>query len=142
MKKNEPHRELFSYSLRRSLLITCTAIALLMLGIMQAYANDEHQINFVSDHFTANTNDAGIIQQIKITGKVTDSQTGESMPGVNIVVKGTTVGTLTDADGIYSLSVPNSNAILVFSFVGYASQEIPLAGRTTVNVVLSGYNGT
>jgi len=75
-------------------------------------------------------------QQITVSGKVTDSQTGEPIAGVNVVVKGTTTGTMTDAAGNYSLNVPDKNATLVFSFVGYTTQEIPLAGRSSLNVSL------
>ncbi len=75
-------------------------------------------------------------QQNVVTGKVIDSETGEPIPGVNIIVKGTTVGTMTDASGDYLLNVPNKNAILVFSFIGYSSQEIPLEGRSKLNVSL------
>ncbi|HQG56868.1 MAG TPA: TonB-dependent receptor [Bacteroidales bacterium] len=75
-------------------------------------------------------------QQITVTGKVTDSQTGEPMAGVNVVVKGTTIGTMTDAEGNYSLNVPDRNATLVFSFIGYTTQEMSLAGRTSLNVSL------
>ena len=75
-------------------------------------------------------------QQNVVTGKVIDSETGEPIPGVNIIVKGTTVGTMTDASGDYSLNVPDKNAILVFSFIGYSSQEIPLEGRSKLNVSL------
>ncbi|HQG37466.1 MAG TPA: TonB-dependent receptor [Bacteroidales bacterium] len=75
-------------------------------------------------------------QQITVTGKVTDSQTGEPMVGVNVVVKGTNIGTMTDASGNYSLNVPDRNATLVFSFIGYTTQEIPLEGKTTLNVAL------
>jgi len=75
-------------------------------------------------------------QQITVTGKVTDSQTGEPMPGVNVVVKGTTIGTMTDGSGNYSLNVPDRNATLVFSFIGYTTQEIPLEGRSSLNVSL------
>jgi len=73
-------------------------------------------------------------QQNQITGTVTDASTGESMPGVNIVVKGTTIGTLTDTDGRYSISVTGGDMVLTFSFVGYKSQDINISGRTTINV--------
>src|SRR5688572_3016919 len=67
---------------------------------------------------------AGVsIQQQRVTGQVTD-ENGAGFPGVNVVVKGTTVGTTTDADGKYSLEVGDANITLVFSFVGYAVQEI------------------
>ena len=75
-------------------------------------------------------------QQQVVTGKVTDSQTGEAMPGVNIQVKGITIGAITDAGGKYSLSVTDRNATLVFSFIGYIDQEIPLNGKTTLDVAL------
>jgi len=74
--------------------------------------------------------------QQTVTGKVTDSQTGEGLPGVNVVVKGTTTGTSTGSGGNYSIEVPDKNVTLVFSFIGYASQEIPLNGRATLDVAL------
>lgn len=70
---------------------------------------------------------------VTITGVVTD-ETGSPFPGVNVVVKGTTTGTTTDANGRYSLDVPDNTTILVFSFVGYATQEVNIAGRTVVDV--------
>ena len=75
-------------------------------------------------------------QQQIVTGKVTDSQTGEAMPGVNIRVKGTNVGTISDQDGKYSLSLTDRNVTLVFSFIGYVTQEVPVIGETTVDVAL------
>lgn len=74
-------------------------------------------------------------QKKTITGKVTD-ENGESLPGVSIVVKGTTIGTTTDATGNYSLDIPEDANILVFSFVGMLTQEIPIAGQQQINVVL------
>lgn len=70
-----------------------------------------------------------------VKGTVTDEK-GEGLPGVNIFVKGTSTGATTNANGDYTLNAPNENAILVFSFVGYLTQEIPLNGRTTLNVSL------
>jgi len=70
-----------------------------------------------------------------ISGKVTDSS-GISLPGVTIVVKGTTQGIITDTDGKYSLNNVPNDATLVFSFVGMKSQEIPVAGKTSINVVM------
>jgi len=71
----------------------------------------------------------------KVTGKVTDSS-GASLPGVSIVVKGTTTGIITDNNGIYSLSNIPENATLQFSFVGMKGQEIAVAGKTTIDVKL------
>jgi len=75
-------------------------------------------------------------QQLTVSGRVTDRETGEAMAGVNIMVQGTTLGVITDIDGSYTLNVPNKDAILVFSFIGYQQQTIPLAGQTTINVDL------
>ncbi|UYZ64973.1 SusC/RagA family TonB-linked outer membrane protein [Hymenobacter weizhouensis] len=70
-----------------------------------------------------------------MTGRVVDEK-GAGLPGVNVVVRGATSGTQTDADGRYSLVVPE-NATLIFSFVGFASQEVAVGGRTTVNIALA-----
>lgn len=75
-------------------------------------------------------------QDQTVTGEVTDATSGEALPGVNIVVKGTTVGTATANDGTYQLSVPSLRDTLVFSFVGYQPREIPIEGRTTVDAAL------
>lgn len=71
----------------------------------------------------------------EITGTVTDED-GNSLPGVNIVVKGTTTGTITDADGNYSIEVESTDVTLMFSFIGYSSQEILVNNQTTINVTL------
>ena len=75
-------------------------------------------------------------QNINVSGKVTDAQTGEGVPFASIQVKGTMSGTSTDADGNYTISVPK-NAILVFSSIGYLNQEAAVEGRTTVNILLA-----
>ena len=75
-------------------------------------------------------------QDIKITGKVTDTS-GGSVPGVSVVVKGTTNGTITDVDGNYSLSNIPANSTLVFSFVGMNKQEIVIGSKTAMNVVMA-----
>src|SRR6056297_3701603 len=71
-----------------------------------------------------------------VTGKVADNTTGEVLPGVNIVVKGTTIGTSTFADGSFELNVPSLSDTLSFSFIGYETLDIPIDGRTTINVEL------
>ena len=74
-------------------------------------------------------------QDIQVTGKVTSSDDGADLPGVSVVVKGTTIGTATSVDGAFSMSAP-SDATLVFSSMGYITQEVALAGQTTLNVVM------
>ena len=83
------------------------------------------------------TNVRNMSQQARsITGKVTDS-TGAPLPGVTVVVKGTTTGTISDPDGSYSISNVPANGVLVFSFVGMRAQEIQLSGKSTINVVMA-----
>jgi TonB-linked SusC/RagA family outer membrane protein len=72
-----------------------------------------------------------------VTGRVTNSADGTGLPGVSVLVKGTTTGTTTDTDGKYTISSQDANAVLVYSFIGYASQEVSLNGRTNVEVSLS-----
>jgi TonB-linked SusC/RagA family outer membrane protein len=72
----------------------------------------------------------------KVSGKVTD-ENGSSLPGVNILVKGTTIGTVTDETGLYNLDATDENAILIFSFIGFTSQEIPINGRSVIDVQLA-----
>ncbi len=71
-----------------------------------------------------------------VTGRVTDSS-GAPLPGVTVVVKGTTQGVITDADGSYSLARVPADATLVFSFVGMKMQEIPVAGKSGIDVVMA-----
>jgi TonB-linked SusC/RagA family outer membrane protein len=77
-----------------------------------------------------------IAQNNTVSGTVTDSQTGETLPGVNILVVGTSTGTATNAKGHYSLSVSSLQDSLRFSFIGYKSQTVPINGRTTINIKL------
>ncbi len=74
-------------------------------------------------------------QEIQVTGKVSDAKDGSSLPGATVQVKGTTIGTLTDIDGKYSIKV-KSGTILSFSFIGYNAQEITITNQATVNVSL------
>jgi TonB-linked SusC/RagA family outer membrane protein len=76
-------------------------------------------------------------QATQISGTVTDSQSGEVLPGVNISVKGTTIGTTTGAEGQYQVKVPSLTDTLTFSFIGYESQSVPIDGRTNIDVQLS-----
>jgi len=74
-------------------------------------------------------------QQRTVTGSVTSEDEG-ALPGVNIVVQGTTQGAVTDGQGNYTISVSGDDATLVFSFIGYTTQAVPVGGQTTINVTL------
>ncbi|MCX8490854.1 MAG: SusC/RagA family TonB-linked outer membrane protein [Cyclobacteriaceae bacterium] len=75
-------------------------------------------------------------QERVITGRVSSAEDGSGLPGVNVVVKGTTNGSVTDADGKYSLSIPSSGGSLVFSFIGLKTTEIEIGDRTVVDIQL------
>jgi TonB-linked SusC/RagA family outer membrane protein len=80
-------------------------------------------------------NSGATVQQKKITGTILNEK-GEALIGATVKVEGTTLGTLTDVGGKFSLDVPDPNATLSISFIGYVSQQIPLAGKSTVDVTL------
>lgn len=76
-------------------------------------------------------------QNVEVSGTVTDAEDGSSLPGVNIILQGTSTGTSTNSDGFYSLQVPSLQDTLVVSFVGYITQQVPINGRSTVDISLS-----
>ncbi len=76
-------------------------------------------------------------QGVQITGTVTDAENGEALPGVSVVVKGTTIGAVTDFEGNYTISVPNTDALVVFSFVGMESQTLAVGNLTTIDVLMT-----
>ena len=76
-------------------------------------------------------------QERTISGTVTSAEDGSTMPGVNVVLKGTTNGTITDIDGNYKLSVPSEGGILSFSFVGLTTQEIEIGARSVIDLAMT-----
>ncbi len=77
-----------------------------------------------------------LAQSKTITGRVTSAEEPEGVPGASVVVKGTTQGTITNLDGTYSISVPESATTLVFSFVGYLTKEMPIGSGSVINVTM------
>jgi len=78
-----------------------------------------------------------LAQERTVSGRVTSAEDGGPLPGVNVVLQGTTTGTATDADGRYSLSVPASGGKLIFSFIGLTSQELEIGTRTSIDVQMA-----
>jgi hypothetical protein len=135
-------------------LLTCPASAYRLLGTLSvnavlmcvfishsfhASADSVRKLENVDFHFRSPVKGLHVsfdIDQNKISGTV-ESGTGESMPGVNILEKGTTNGTTTDVDGRFSISVSEGDAILVFSFIGFVTQEVAVNGRSVIDVVLT-----
>src|SRR5262245_49319871 len=107
---------MMSFLLRPKLLWKCAAWAVIL------------QLFFVQ---------ASLAQAQTVSGKVTAGGTAEGVPGVTIVLKGTSQGTTTDMNGEYRLNVPDASAILVFSSIGYTTQEITVGAQTTINVDLA-----
>lgn len=77
------------------------------------------------------------VAQTTVTGTVTSDGDGAPLPGVSVLVRGTTAGTTTDSDGKYSIRTPDANSVLVFSFIGFAPQEITVGSQSVVNVVMT-----
>ncbi|MDX1627935.1 MAG: SusC/RagA family TonB-linked outer membrane protein [Fulvivirga sp.] len=76
------------------------------------------------------------IQLETVSGQVTDAASGDPLPGVNVVVMGTTTGTSTDSEGSYELTVPSLQDTLIFSFIGYRTTEVPINGRSNIDLEL------
>lgn len=75
-----------------------------------------------------------VAQEFSIQGKVTGYENDESLPGVNIMYQGSTIGTITDVDGNYNLAVPDGNGVLVFSYIGFVQEEVPINNQSTINL--------
>ena len=117
---------------KKTALIMKLTLLFIVFGFLQVTAK-LNTSNGSPELLTAN---AGI----KVTGTVTSKTDGQAIPGVNVVLKGTTVGVITNMDGAFTLEVPNTNAVLVFSFVGFIQQEVKVDGKTQLNVVLEEEN--
>lgn len=89
----------------------------------------------VKDSRSASSVDSKIVD-ITVKGRVTDATTGEALVGCSVILKGTQKGATTDANGNYSISVPDSKSVLVFGFIGYTKQEIAVGNNTTLDVKL------
>lgn len=107
----------------------------LFLGEGVKYLINDRQIILSSEDLQFRDSDNFLQQSRKVTGTV-KSETGETLPGVTVVIQGTTIGTVTDMDGKFSLSVENSSQVLVFSFVGMATQEVSVGSQNNFSVVM------
>ncbi len=87
-------------------------------------------------HATTTITSTNIEQNKTITGTVVSADDNMGVPGVNVLVKGTNVGAVTDFDGNYSINVPSNSSVLVFSYLGFITQEIAVGTNTTINITL------
>lgn len=117
------------------LFILSTLLAILSPSLVSAINLSENHLKrtLVSTSTTDSERVSDVLQTI--SGKVTDDK-GDALPGVNIVIKGTTNGVVTDAGGLYTIDVPEGNNVLVFSFIGYITQEVVVGSQTVINVTL------
>ena len=118
------------------------AIAFLVTGALSlaSFSTASSYPSGLSDDFLAESESAITIEEDEIQetvqGTVTDSQTGEPLPGVNIAIQGTTTGTSTDIEGNFELQVEDLTQVLVFTFIGFERKEVMIEGRTEINVEL------
>src|SRR4051812_30331638 len=73
---------------------------------------------------------------MRVSGKISD-EAGQPLPGANVLVKGTSIGTTSDASGEFALNLMDGNAVLVFSFIGYTSQEVSVNNQSVINISLA-----
>ena len=108
---------------------------LLLIGMIQLQAISNPLTS--RSGLSANGSASDVQQGIKVNGVITDAATKDGLFGVTIAVEGTTIGTLTDADGNFSLIVPSSSSVLIFSYIGYTTVKVPLGNQTSINLTLS-----
>ena len=115
-------------SLKRRLFMTSLLTGLLVSLPQLSLAGGEENPGSMDD------NPAVELMQQRVTGTITDASTGDPLVGVNIVVEGTTTGTMTDFNGKYTIEVPGRNAVLSISYIGYIALKVNVEGRTVIDV--------
>ncbi|AUD01728.1 SusC/RagA family TonB-linked outer membrane protein [Spirosoma pollinicola] len=108
----------------------------LQKSTLQTNASWSRRLAFCSLFLLSLLGSLGAQAQSKVTGKVTDAQ-GLALPGVSIVVKGTTTGTVSSAQGDYTLNLARGNETIVFSYIGFLTQEVSAASKSTINITLA-----
>lgn len=103
----------------------------LLAGTQIQYSIDDKQILLFNNEVKASLK----AQQSKVGGVVTDTE-GTPLAGVTVIVVGTSLGTITDGNGLYSIQVPNQNAVIQFSFIGYGTKEVTVGTQTVINITL------
>jgi TonB-linked SusC/RagA family outer membrane protein len=138
MKKFNDKRLLFfsNYWLKLTIMTKlCVLLLICTMTTVSAGTVYSSVGNTVTSGFSATG--ANDDQQFTVTGTVTDASTGEAMAGVTVLVKGTNIGKLSDGDGKFSINLPEREAVLAFSFIGYTTQEIRVTQGSIVNVKLT-----
>jgi TonB-dependent starch-binding outer membrane protein SusC len=131
MKKLKPGKN-YSFKFFPKKIFSYLKLALIMPFFISASI-------YASGYSQSNPNEAGSginLQQQSVTGTVSDSATGESLPGVNVYIEGTQTGTVTGSNGGFTLQKPAPNAVVVFSYVGYVTSKVPYTGQSVINIKL------
>ena len=124
------------FDIRRKSWLTGLLILLIALYSSSVFAKNGHSARgAVLDETQNPVTGTANAQQVAISGKITDPE-GNALPGVNIIEKGTTNGVVSDLDGNYSITVSSSESVLVFSYVGYLSEEMKVGNQLVLNIVL------
>lgn len=103
----------------------------------QMLASAQNRVNAATASYSVTDKSPRLLDDITVKGKVTDAQTGEVLPGVSVLVKGTATGTTTNNLGEFSIKVADKKAVLVFSFVGYVAVEAAMGNQASLNILLS-----
>ena len=119
-------RFLFGATFKKDCMAICSFLLLLSFNAFPSMGEVNHVAEIVSVPDL----------EISVSGKVTSEDNGVGLPGVNVIVKGTNQGTITDDNGEFNIIVPDNNSVLVFSYVGYATKEISVNGQSVINVLL------
>ena len=142
MYNNEDVKAISLHEIPASKKSVAEILDLLLMNTPLSYKQVDHRILIVNKNVVQQNHKANIFevlssekQQLIIKGRVTDLK-GDPLPGVNIKVKGGTTGATTDTDGRYGLTLPESNSVLVYTFMGFTTQEIPVDGRSTIDIQL------
>ncbi len=122
-------------SMKKLWLIAKLTLMILLFSLANANASDGLRNDSFGDDTPASARETYNAQQREVTGTVT-SVSGQPLPGVTVVVKGTTKGTVTDSDGEYTLTSIPENATLTFSFVGMKTQDVVVGNQTTIDVTM------
>jgi TonB-dependent starch-binding outer membrane protein SusC len=136
-----PDKVLHKKTLRilKMTIILCMVIALNLFGSV-TYGSNSTELKGITKNKTSEILATDVtsvdLQQIKTTGTITD-ENGNPFVGVNVQIEGTTVGTISDINGKYSISVPNNNSVLIFTFVGYSVKKVTSGGNATIDVKMT-----
>lgn len=123
---------LFRLMVKLSLFIVC-----LLTSLNPAFSSIDSDSNS-NPPVTITMGSSGIeMQQIRVTGQITEEKTGEPLIGVNIFIEGTTTGTISDLNGFYTITVPNANSVLIFRFVGYIEVHQMVGNNTLINLSMT-----